>query len=152
MLELIGELVDARARLRRPRTAPATSTSTSGRWPAYGELTHQKIDDMEPAEDADPRGKRDPRDFALWKGAQGGRAGDRRLAVAVRAAAARAGTSSARRWPRKYLGDAFDIHGGGVDLRFPHHENEQAQSRAAGLGVRVVLAAQRLGHHRAARR
>ena len=34
---------------------------------------------------------------------------------------------------RKYLGDAFDIHGGGVDLRFPHHENEQAQSRAAGL-------------------
>jgi cysteinyl-tRNA synthetase len=35
---------------------------------------------------------------------------------------------------RKYLGDSFDIHGGGVDLRFPHHENEQAQSRAAGLG------------------
>jgi cysteinyl-tRNA synthetase len=35
---------------------------------------------------------------------------------------------------RKYLGDEFDIHGGGVDLRFPHHENEQAQSRAAGLG------------------
>jgi cysteinyl-tRNA synthetase len=34
---------------------------------------------------------------------------------------------------RKYLGDAFDIHGGGIDLRFPHHENEQAQSRAAGL-------------------
>ncbi len=32
----------------------------------------------------------------------------------------------------KYLGPAFDIHGGGVDLRFPHHENEQAQSRAAG--------------------
>jgi cysteinyl-tRNA synthetase len=35
---------------------------------------------------------------------------------------------------RKYLGDTFDIHGGGIDLRFPHHENEQAQSRAAGLG------------------
>ena len=34
----------------------------------------------------------------------------------------------------KYLGGAFDIHGGGVDLRFPHHENEQAQSRAAGFG------------------
>ena len=46
----------------------------------------------------------------------------------------RAGTSSARRWPAKYLGDEFDIHGGGIDLRFPHHENEQAQSRAAGLG------------------
>ncbi|MFL6156209.1 MAG: class I tRNA ligase family protein, partial [Marmoricola sp.] len=37
-------------------------------WPAYGELTHQGIDDMEAATDADPRGKRDPRDFALWKG------------------------------------------------------------------------------------
>ena len=35
---------------------------------------------------------------------------------------------------RKYLGDTFDVHGGGVDLRFPHHENEMAQSRAAGLG------------------
>jgi cysteinyl-tRNA synthetase len=35
---------------------------------------------------------------------------------------------------RKYLGDTFDIHGGGVDLRFPHHEHEQAQSHAAGLG------------------
>ena len=48
----------------------------------------------------------------------------------------------------KYLGGAFDIHGGGVDLRFPHHENEQAQSRAAGLRLRVVLDAQRLDHHR----
>jgi cysteinyl-tRNA synthetase len=46
-----------------------------------------------------------------------------------------------------YLGDAFDIHGGGVDLRFPHHENEQAQSRAAGW-VRELLAAQRLGDRR----
>ena len=53
---------------------------------------------------------------------------------------------------RKYLGDAFDIHGGGVDLRFPHHENEQAQSRAAGLGFARLLAAQRLGDRRAARR
>ena len=47
----------------------------------------------------------------------------------------------------KYLGPAFDIHGGGVDLRFPHHENEQAQSRAAGHAVRVVLDAQRVDHH-----
>ncbi|MFC6420679.1 cysteine--tRNA ligase [Ornithinimicrobium tianjinense] len=102
-------------------------------WPAYGELTRQSIEDMEPATDADPRGKRDPRDFALWKGSK----------------SAEPETAS---WPtpygrgrpgwhlecsamaRKYLGDAFDIHGGGVDLRFPHHENEQAQSRAAGLG------------------
>ncbi|MFL6107925.1 MAG: cysteine--tRNA ligase [Marmoricola sp.] len=101
-------------------------------WPAYGELTHQGIDDMEAATDADPRGKRDPRDFALWKGWKS--ASEPRTA------------SWPAPWGRgrpgwhiecsamagKYLGDAFDIHGGGVDLRFPHHENEQAQSRAAG--------------------
>jgi cysteinyl-tRNA synthetase len=102
-------------------------------WPSYGELTHQSIDDMEAAEDADPRGKRDPRDFALWKGHK-------------------ADEPETASWPApwgrgrpgwhiecsamasKYLGGAFDIHGGGVDLRFPHHENEQAQSRAAGHG------------------
>lgn len=100
-------------------------------WPSYGELTHQGVDDMEPAADADPRGKRDPRDFALWKGRK-----DSEPETA----------SWPSPWGRgrpgwhiecsamagKYLGDAFDIHGGGVDLRFPHHENEQAQSRAAG--------------------
>lgn len=101
-------------------------------WPQYGELTHQRIDDMEAAEDADPRGKRDPRDFALWKGWK------------------KESEPETAAWPSpwgpgrpgwhiecsamagKYLGTAFDIHGGGVDLRFPHHENEQAQSRAAG--------------------
>ncbi len=101
-------------------------------WSAYGELTRQKLDDMEPAGDADPRGKRDPRDFALWKGWK------------------KEAEPETAAWPSpwgpgrpgwhiecsamagKYLGPAFDIHGGGVDLRFPHHENEQAQSRAAG--------------------
>ncbi len=101
-------------------------------WPQYGELTRQKIDDMEAAGDADPRGKRDPRDFALWKGWK------------------KESEPASAAWPspwgpgrpgwhiecsamaQKYLGPAFDIHGGGVDLRFPHHENEQAQSRAAG--------------------
>ncbi len=99
----------------------------------YGALTHQRIDDMEAAADADPRGKRDPRDFALWKG---------------RKESEPATASWPSPWGRgrpgwhiecsamagKYLGEAFDIHGGGVDLRFPHHENEQAQSRAAGHG------------------
>ena len=102
-------------------------------WPAYGELTHQRLDDMEPAADADPRGKRDPRDFALWKGAKPGEP---------------ATASWATPWGRgrpgwhlecsamagRYLGPRFDVHGGGLDLRFPHHENEQAQSRAAGDG------------------
>ncbi|MDO7867776.1 cysteine--tRNA ligase [Nocardioides jiangxiensis] len=99
----------------------------------YGALTHQKTADMEPATDADPRGKRDPRDFALWKG---------------RKESEPETASWPSPWGRgrpgwhiecsamagKYLGEAFDIHGGGVDLRFPHHENEQAQSRAAGHG------------------
>ncbi|WP_166134108.1 cysteine--tRNA ligase [Nocardioides ochotonae] len=100
-------------------------------WPEYGALTRQGVDDMEPAGDADPRGKRDPRDFALWKGRK-----DSEPETA----------SWPSPWGRgrpgwhiecsamagKYLGTAFDIHGGGVDLRFPHHENELAQSRAAG--------------------
>jgi cysteinyl-tRNA synthetase len=102
-------------------------------WRAYGELTHQRLDDMNPADDADPGGKRDPRDFALWKGAK-----------PDEPASASWPTPFGRGRPgwhlecsamaRKYLGDTFDIHGGGIDLRFPHHENEQAQSRAAGLG------------------
>ncbi len=103
----------------------------TGSWPTYGELTSQKPDDMEAASDADPRGKRDPRDFALWKGAKptepesaswpspwgGGRPGWHIECSAM---------------SRRYLGAAFDIHGGGLDLRFPHHENELAQSAAAG--------------------
>jgi cysteinyl-tRNA synthetase len=100
-------------------------------WPSYGELSGQRVDEMEAAEDADPRGKRDPRDFALWKGHK-----ESEPATA----------SWPSPWGRgrpgwhiecsamalKYLGSGFDIHGGGTDLRFPHHENEQAQSRAAG--------------------
>ncbi len=100
-------------------------------WSSYGELTHQKVDDMEAAEDADPRGKRDPRDFALWKGHKDSEPetaswpspwGRGRPGWHIECSA----------MAEKYLGPAFDIHGGGVDLRFPHHENEQAQSRAAG--------------------
>ncbi|MGH8775770.1 MAG: cysteine--tRNA ligase [Jiangellaceae bacterium] len=102
-------------------------------WPSYGELSHQRLDDMEPEADADPRGKRDPRDFALWKGHKPtepesaswptpygrGRPGWHLECSAMAA---------------KYLGTVFDLHGGGLDLRFPHHENELAQSRAAGQG------------------
>ncbi|WP_411284526.1 cysteine--tRNA ligase [Lapillicoccus sp.] len=102
-------------------------------WKDYGSLSHQSPDDMTAAEDADPRGKKDARDFALWKGQK-----------ADEPASASWQTSYGPGRPgwhlecsamaRKYLGDTFDIHGGGIDLRFPHHENEQAQSRAAGLG------------------
>lgn len=102
-------------------------------WPAYGEVSGQRLDDMAPAEDADPRGKRDPRDFALWKG--------RKESEPVTASWPSPWGPGRPGWhiecsamASKYLGDAFDIHGGGLDLRFPHHENEQAQSRAAGFG------------------
>lgn len=104
-------------------------------WPSYGELTRQRLDDLAVADDSatgeELARKRDPRDFALWKGVK-------------------AGEPATAAWPspwghgrpgwhlecsamaRRYLGPQFDIHGGGLDLRFPHHENEQAQSRAAG--------------------
>ncbi|GAA3644290.1 cysteine--tRNA ligase [Microbacterium awajiense] len=102
-------------------------------WPAYGELTRQSLDAMEPAADADPRGKRDPRDFALWKGSKPDEPesarwdspwGPGRPGWHIECSA----------MSRRYLGAQFDIHGGGLDLRFPHHENELAQSTAAGDG------------------
>ncbi|HEX2073201.1 MAG TPA: cysteine--tRNA ligase [Geodermatophilus sp.] len=101
-------------------------------FPEYGELTGQKLADLQPAGDTDTDArKRDPRDFALWK-------------------AHKPGEPETAAWPtpwgrgrpgwhlecsamaERYLGGEFDIHGGGLDLRFPHHENERAQSRAAG--------------------
>ncbi|MGY2082996.1 cysteine--tRNA ligase [Blastococcus sp. SYSU DS0539] len=103
-------------------------------FPEYGALTGQKLPDLQPAADTETdERKRDPRDFALWK-------------------AAKPGEPETASWPtpwgrgrpgwhlecsamaERYLGAEFDIHGGGLDLRFPHHENEQAQSRAAGDG------------------
>jgi cysteinyl-tRNA synthetase len=102
-------------------------------FPEYGALTHQRLDDMAPAEDADPRGKRDPRDFALWKGAKPGE--PETASWPTPFGRGRPGWHlECSAMARKYLGDAFDLHAGGLDLRFPHHENEQAQSRAAGLG------------------
>ena len=102
-------------------------------WERYGELTRQRVEDMQDAPDADPRGKRDPRDFALWKGAK-----DDEPATAVWASPWGAGRPGwhleCSAMATKYLGAEFDIHGGGLDLRFPHHENELAQSAAAGDG------------------
>ncbi len=101
-------------------------------WPHYGELTHQRIDDMEAAEDADPRGKRDPRDFALWKGWKKETEPETAAWPSPWGPGRPGWHIECSAMAGKYLGTAFDIHGGGVDLRFPHHENEQAQSRAAG--------------------
>ncbi|QNN54857.1 cysteine--tRNA ligase [Nocardioides mesophilus] len=135
MIELIGRLI-TRGHAYAAEDGSGDVYFDVRSWPAYGELTGQRIDDMEAAEvAADPQSvarKRDPRDFALWKGWK------------------KESEPETAAWPSpwgpgrpgwhiecsamalKYLGTGFDIHGGGVDLRFPHHENEQAQSRAAG--------------------
>ena len=132
MHALIQRLIDA------GHAYPATDDSGDvyfdvRSWQRYGELTHQSVDDMQDAPDAAPRGKRDPRDFALWKGdkpedpstaAWGSPWGRGRPGWHLECSA----------MSTKYLGSTFDIHGGGLDLRFPHHENELAQSAAAGDG------------------
>ena len=131
MLELIAQLVE------KGHAYPAEDGSGDvyfdvRSWPAYGELTHQRIEDMEAAEDADPRGKRDPRDFALWKGWKKETEPETAAWPSPWGPGRPGWHIECSAMAGKYLGPAFDIHGGGVDLRFPHHENEQAQSRAAG--------------------
>ncbi|MEY3684320.1 MAG: hypothetical protein RLZZ394_151, partial [Actinomycetota bacterium] len=97
---------------------------------SYLTLSGQKLDDLLPAGDADESMKRDPRDFALWKGSKPGEPswptpwGDGRPGWHLECSA----------MAHAYLGEEFDIHGGGLDLIFPHHENEIAQSQAAGYG------------------
>jgi len=94
----------------------------------YLTLSNQKLDDLLPSEDSDSKNKKDPRDFALWKGTKKGEPswptpwGDGRPGWHLECSA----------MAHAYLGEAFDIHGGGLDLIFPHHENEIAQSNAAG--------------------
>ncbi|MFI7696822.1 cysteine--tRNA ligase [Nonomuraea sp. NPDC049655] len=97
----------------------------------YGKLSNQKLENMRGAADTDDESlKRDPRDFALWKGAKPGEPtwptpwGLGRPGWHLECSA----------MATKYLGPTFDIHGGGIDLIFPHHENEIAQSQAAGDG------------------
>lgn len=101
-------------------------------WERYGELSGRKMDDLIEGTRIETRSdKDDPRDFALWKKAE---------------------PEHLMRWnspwgegfpgwhlecsvmSSKYLGDEFDIHGGGLDLIFPHHECEMAQSKASGKG------------------
>ncbi len=97
--------------------------------PAYGELTNQKLENMDG--EAIGGGRRAAHDFALWKSAKPGEPesaawdspwGKGRPGWHIECSA----------MTLSELGEEFDIHGGGLDLRFPHHENELAQSRAAG--------------------
>ena len=95
---------------------------------SYLTLSNQKLDDLLVAKDGEEKLKRDPRDFALWKGAKEGEPywptpwGNGRPGWHIECSA----------MAHAYLGQVFDIHGGGLDLIFPHHENEIAQSEAAG--------------------
>jgi cysteinyl-tRNA synthetase len=125
MVELMHELIDA----GHAYPADGDVYFDVRSFAEYGALSGQRLDDMQPAADSDAVSiKRDPRDFALWKGAKPdepswptpwgrGRPGWHLECSAM---------------ARTYLGRAFDIHGGGLDLIFPHHENEIAQSKAAG--------------------
>jgi cysteinyl-tRNA synthetase len=94
----------------------------------YGSLSGQRIDDMLASPDSAAQEKRDPRDFAMWKSAKPGEPawqtpwGPGRPGWHIECSA----------MAGKYLGEQFDIHGGGLDLIFPHHENEIAQSKASG--------------------
>lgn len=130
MIELMTELVG------RGHAYPAEDGSGDvyfdvHSWPSYGELSGQRLEDMRDACDADPRGKRDPRDFALWKG----RKPEEPISASWPSPYGRGRPGwhlECSAMAAKYLGEEFDIHGGGIDLLFPHHENELAQSRAAG--------------------
>ncbi|MDU0349651.1 cysteine--tRNA ligase [Actinomyces sp. MRS3W] len=107
--------------------------------PDYGSLTNQRVDDLATTEDESEldgdveADKRDPRDFALWKAAKPSEPDD--AAWDAPWGRGRPGWHlECSAMSRRYLGEEFDIHGGGIDLRFPHHENEQAQSHGAGWG------------------
>ena len=130
MQQIIARLIERGHAYAAPDASGDVYFDTAS-WPAYGDLTNQKASDMVAATDSDPRGKRDPRDFALWKGTKEGEPssaswdspwGSGRPGWHIECSAMAA----------RYLGTNFDIHGGGLDLRFPHHENEIAQSNAAG--------------------
>lgn len=125
MVELMQRLVDA----GHAYAADGDVYFDVRSYPAYGELSGQRPDHMQQGETA-ATGKRDPLDFTLWKAAKPGEPhwptpwGSGRPGWHLECSA----------MATRYLGAEFDIHGGGLDLVFPHHENEQAQSRAAGDG------------------
>ena len=97
-------------------------------WPGYGALSHKNLEELQAGARVEPgEGKRNPLDFALWKASKPGEPvwrspwGPGRPGWHIECSA----------MSMKYLGESFDIHGGGKDLIFPHHENERAQSEAA---------------------
>jgi cysteinyl-tRNA synthetase len=126
----VTQMVDLMQRLIDSGHAYAASGDvyfSVGSFPAYGSLSGQRMDEVQQGESV-AEGKRDGRDFTLWKAAKPGEPswptpwGNGRPGWHLECSA----------MATTYLGGEFDIHGGGIDLIFPHHENEQAQSHAAG--------------------
>lgn len=129
MIELIQEIIDAgHAYVGNPGNVYFDVASL----PDYGSLTRQTGRDLQSdAEDDTETDKRHPHDFALWKAPKPGEPSD--AAWDTPWGRGRPGWHlECSAMSGRYLGAEFDIHGGGIDLRFPHHENEQAQSHAAG--------------------
>lgn len=125
MIELIQDLIDS----DHAYAADGDVYFDVRSFPEYGALSNQRVGDLWSADDADPKNaKRDPQDFTLWKAAKPGEPywntpwGPGRPGWHLECSA----------MARRYLGRRFDIHGGGIDLVFPHHENEIAQSKARG--------------------
>nr|WP_225953097.1 cysteine--tRNA ligase [Kibdelosporangium phytohabitans] len=125
MVELMQRLID----MGHAYAAAGDVYFAVSTFPQYGALSGQKLEEVQQGESA-ATGKRDSRDFTLWKSAKPGEPswptpwGPGRPGWHLECSA----------MATAYLGSEFDIHGGGIDLIFPHHENEQAQSHAAGDG------------------
>jgi cysteinyl-tRNA synthetase len=124
MIELIQRLIDAGAAYAVDGGDVYFSVS---KHEGYGSLSGRTLEDMRAGErvEPDPR-KRHPMDFALWKGAK-----EWQVSWPAPWGSGRPGWHiECSAMSMKYLGETFDIHGGGQDLTFPHHENEAAQSEA----------------------
>lgn len=128
MLDLIGQL---EGKGFAYRAEDGDVNYAVRRFDGYGKLSGKSIDDLRAGERvSDSRAKDDPLDFVLWKAAQADDAPDIRWASPY--GEGRPGWSiECSAMARALLGDELDIHGGGEDLQFPHHENEIAQSEGA---------------------
>nr|WP_234034438.1 cysteine--tRNA ligase [Corynebacterium antarcticum] len=125
MVDYMQRIIDAGHGYAADGNVYCSPTTIEG----YGRISGQRLDELDQGESAGT-GKRDPRDFTMWKAAKPGEPswptpwGDGRPGWHLECSA----------MATKYLGGEFDIHGGGLDLKFPHHENEAAQATAAGDG------------------
>ena len=129
MISLIQALIEKGHAYQVEGSADVYFSASS--WKDYGELTNQKSDDLIDDTEVEASGKKHPRDFALWKSHKDSEPED--AAWDSPFGKGRPGWHiECSAMSVKYLGTKFDIHGGGLDLRFPHHENELAQSKAAG--------------------